>query len=120
MLIGGVMHFTTDERIWNSNLLNAMADSGFLWREIGIVNILGGLALIAGRHGPLAALALAPISANIFLFHLWRLDLYGLTIGVPVLVLNLVILFGYRDVYRPLLAHRAPDPNTDQAMKRAK
>jgi hypothetical protein len=27
---------------WNSDLLNAMADSKFLWCEIGIVNIVAG------------------------------------------------------------------------------
>jgi putative oxidoreductase len=111
MAIGGVMHFTTDERIWESPLLNAMADSGFLWREIGIVNLLAGIALIVGRYPALAALALAPISLNIFLFHLWRLDVWGLTIGVPVLVLNAIVLFSYRSTYRPLL-ERSPSSVT--------
>jgi putative oxidoreductase len=103
MAIGGVMHFTTDQRVWKSPLLDAMADSGFLWREIGIVNLVAGIALVAGWYSPLAALVLAPISLNIFIFHLWRHDLFGLTIGVPVLVLNAIVLFNYRHIYRPLL-----------------
>jgi putative oxidoreductase len=103
MAWGGVMHFTVDQRVWKSDLLNSMAESKFLWREIGVVNIVAGLALLANRSSPLAALALAPITANIFLFHLFRLDLFGLTIGVPVIALNVVLLVSYRASYATLL-----------------
>lgn len=64
MLIGGVMHFTVDRKVWDSLLLNAMADSHFLWREIGIVNIVAGTALLAGRGVPLPAAILAPITTK--------------------------------------------------------
>jgi hypothetical protein len=88
MAYGGVMHFTVDQRIWQSDLLNAMADSNFMWREIGIINAVAGLALLANRFTLLATLCLFPITINIFLFHLFRLDAFGLTIGVPVFALN--------------------------------
>jgi hypothetical protein len=100
MAWGGVMHFTVDQKIWKSDLLNAMAESGFLWREIGVVNIVAGMALLANKQVPLALLALAPIALNIFLHHAFRLDLSGLTIGVPVLALNAILLFVYRSSYR--------------------
>jgi hypothetical protein len=102
MAWGGVMHFTVDQKVWNSPLLNAMADSGFLWREIGIINFVGGIALLSHRFMPLALAMLFPITANIFLHHLTRLDLSGLTIGVPVLALNLVLLWVYRSSYASL------------------
>jgi hypothetical protein len=101
---GGVMHFTVDQAVWKSDLLNAMAASGFLWREIGIVNIVAGVALLANRATPLAVAVLLPITFNIFLFHAWRLDPFGLTIGVPVIVLNLALIYAYRSTYRPLFA----------------
>ncbi len=103
---GGVMHFTVDQKIWKSDLLDAMARSGFLWREIGFVNIVAGVALLANRGVPIALVVLAPITFNIFLFHLWRLDPFGLTIGVPVIALNLALLYAFRDVYRPLFTIR--------------
>jgi putative oxidoreductase len=103
MTWGGVMHFTVDQKVWNSELLSAMSDSGFLWREIGLVNLIAGIALMANRAAPMAVLVLAPIAGNILLFHSFRLDLYGLTIGVPVAALNAVLLFAYRTSYRPLL-----------------
>jgi putative oxidoreductase len=103
MVIGGVMHFTVDQKVWDSELLNAMAESNFLWREIGIVNIAAGAALLAGRGVPLAAAVLAPITCNIFLFHLFRLDPFGLTIGVPVAALNAALLYGVRDAFRTLI-----------------
>jgi putative oxidoreductase len=103
MAFGGVMHFTVDQTIWKSELLDAMADSGFLWREIGLINLVAGIALMSNRYAPLAALILAPIAVNIFLFHAFRLDLNGLTIGIPVAVLNVLLLIGYRDSYSSLL-----------------
>jgi putative oxidoreductase len=103
MVWGGVMHFTVDQKIWRSSLLDAMADSKFLWREIGIVNLVAGIALLTGRGVPLAAAVLAPITFNIFLFHAFRLDPFGLTIGVPVAALNAALLFGIREAYSGLL-----------------
>jgi putative oxidoreductase len=104
MAWGGVMHFTADPKVWKSALLNAMADSGFLWREIGIVNVVAGVALLLNRATPVAALVLLPITFNIFLFHLWRLDAFGLTIGVPVIALNSMLIYAMRAYYRPLFA----------------
>jgi hypothetical protein len=103
MAWGGVMHFTVDQKIWKSDLLNAMANSGFLWREIGIVNLIAGVALLVNKQVPLALLALAPITLNIFLHHATRLDPSGLTIGIPVIVLNAILLFVYRASYRGLI-----------------
>jgi hypothetical protein len=97
MAWGGVMHFTVDQRIWKSELLDSMARSGFLWREIGIVNLAAGIALLTNRYVPAAAMVLAPVTLNIFLFHAFRRDLFGLTIGVPVIVLNALLLWAHRD-----------------------
>jgi hypothetical protein len=106
MAWGGVMHFTVDQKVWNSHLLNARADSGFLWREIGIINFTAGVALLSHRFVPLALAMLIPITVNIFLHHLTRLDLSGLTIGVPVLALNLVLLWIHRSSYANLFQPR--------------
>jgi hypothetical protein len=103
MTWGGVMHFTVDQRIWHSELLDVMAASGFMWREVGIVNIVAGAALIANRFTALALAALLPITLNIFLLHASRHDLWGLTIGVPVLAMNTLLLWTKRESYRALL-----------------
>jgi uncharacterized membrane protein YphA (DoxX/SURF4 family) len=100
---GGVMHFTVDQHIWKSPLMDALAESGFLWREIGILNVVAGAALLLNRKVALAALALLPITTNIFLLHLWRHDLFGLTIGVPIIALNSALLYGLRERYRALI-----------------
>jgi hypothetical protein len=104
MAWGGGMHFTVDQRVWKSPLIDALAESGYMWREIGIVNILCGVCLVLNRWSALAAAALLPITLNIFLLHLWRLDAFGLTIGVPVFALNLVLLYGLRAKYERLTA----------------
>ncbi len=91
LLLGGIM-------AWGG------AASGYLWREIGAVNIVAGLALMANKGTPLAVAALTPICINVFLFHLWRRDAYGLTIGVPVVALDLLLVFALRAKYLPLLS----------------
>ena len=101
------MHFTVDERVWHSSLLDAMARSGFLWREIGIINIAAGTALLVNRSVPLASLILAPITTNIFLFHLFRHDLSGLSIGVPVIALNTILVASHRSTYKNMLGATA-------------
>jgi putative oxidoreductase len=104
MAWGGVMHFTVDQTVWKSELLDSLAtnQSGFLWREIGVVNIIAGVALLLGKSVPLAAAALLPITLNIFFFHAFRRDLFGLTIGVPVIALNAAILYATRESFRSL------------------
>jgi putative oxidoreductase len=84
--------------------MDALAESGYMWREVGIVNMACGVCLLLNRWSALAAAALLPITLNIFLLHLWRLDAFGLTIGVPVFGLNLALLFGIRAKYANLLA----------------
>lgn len=108
MAWGAVMHFTVDQRVWKSDLLDSMAHSGFLWREIGIINIAAGVALLMNRCIPAATLALAPITFNIFLFHAFRHDVYGLTIGIPVFALNIALLVAHRTSYVALLRSATP------------
>lgn len=70
---------------------------------VGIVEIAAGLALILNKFGALFAIILMSISVNAFLFHA-VLDPGGIGGAVVLLVLNIVVLYGYKDKYKDLLS----------------
>lgn len=69
---------------------------------VGIVEIIAGLALILNKYGALLSLILMSISVNAFLFHA-VLDPAGIGGAAVLLVLNIAVLFGYKDKYKALL-----------------
>jgi len=70
---------------------------------VAIVEIIAGLALILDKFGALLALILMSISVNAFLFHA-VLDPGGIGGSVVLLLLNIIVLFGYKDKYKDLLS----------------
>ncbi|MBT8304865.1 MAG: DoxX family membrane protein [Bacteroidia bacterium] len=70
---------------------------------VAIVEIVAGLALIFNKYGALLALILMSVSVNALLFHL-TLDPANSAGAVVLLILNIVVLFGYKDKFKDLLA----------------
>jgi len=70
---------------------------------VGIVEIVAGLALILNKYGALMALILMSISINAVLFHA-TLDPGGIAGAAVLLLLNIAVLYGYKDKYKDLLA----------------
>ena len=68
-----------------------------------IVEIVAGLALITNKFGALLALILMSVSVNAVLFHA-TLDPANSAGAVVLLVLNIAVLFGYKDHYKALLS----------------
>ncbi|PWH83420.1 DoxX family protein [Algibacter marinivivus] len=70
---------------------------------VAIVEIVAGLALIFNKFGALLALILMSISVNAVLFHatLAPGDIAG---ALVLLILNVVVLYGYKDKYKDLLS----------------
>ncbi|MGV6830855.1 MAG: DoxX family membrane protein [bacterium] len=69
---------------------------------VGIVEIIAGLALILNKYGALLTLILMSISVNAFLFHA-VLDPGGIGGAAVLLVLNVLVIIGYKDKYKALL-----------------
>ena len=69
---------------------------------VGIVEIVAGLAFIFNKYGGLLAIILMSVSVNAVLFHafLGPADIIG---AVILLVLNIVMLFGYKNQYKAML-----------------
>lgn len=91
MLSGGIMHFTVPAARWHLLLIDALKATGYIWELIGVVNMVGGAALLAGRFVPLALIVLAPVSLNILLIHLANPGAGGIPIGVIVAGLHLAL-----------------------------
>ena len=70
---------------------------------VAIVEIVAGLGLIFNKYGALLALILMSISVNAFLFHA-VLDPGGIGGAAALIVLNILVLIGYKDKYKDLLA----------------
>ncbi len=66
-----------------------------------VIELLGGLLLVANVAVPLALVVLAPITVNIVLYH-GVLDPAGLAPALVMLILHLFLGYAYFNVYRPL------------------
>ncbi len=70
---------------------------------IAIVEIVTGLALVTNKFGALMALILMSVSVNAVLFHA-VLDPANIGGAALLLLLNIAVIFGYKDKYKDLLA----------------
>ena len=84
----------------------ALAETGYMLPMLKFFEVAIGVMLLAGRFVPLALVMLVPISLNIVAFHI-ALAPAGAP-GYLVGVLNIFLLFVYRDVYAPLLQPKTP------------
>jgi len=69
---------------------------------VAVVEIIAGLALIFNKYGALLALILMSVSINAVLFHA-TLEPGSMAGAVILLVLNLAVLYGYKNKYKDLL-----------------
>lgn len=69
---------------------------------VGLVEILAGISLLINKFGALMMIILMSVSVNAVLFHL-TLAPSTIAGALLLLVLNLVMLYGYREAYRPML-----------------
>ncbi len=69
---------------------------------VGLVEVLAGISLLFNRYAALMMLILMSVSINAVMFHA-TLAPEGIVPSVVLLVLNMVMLYAYRDKYAPLL-----------------
>ena len=69
---------------------------------VGAVEVLSGLSLILNKYGALMMLVLMSVSVNAVLFHI-NLSPDTVAPAALLLILNIVMLYAYRDAYKPLL-----------------
>ncbi|PCJ94604.1 MAG: DoxX family protein [Flavobacteriaceae bacterium] len=69
---------------------------------VAVVEILAALSLLLNKYGALMMLILMSVSVNAVLYHI-TLDMDSIVMGAVLLVLNIVLLYGYKDKYKDLL-----------------
>ncbi len=70
---------------------------------VALVEIATGLALILNKFGALLSIILMSVSVNAVLFHA-VLDPGNIAPALALLVLNIAVLYGYKDKYKALLS----------------
>lgn len=95
--------------------IGGLATAGYMFPLVKGIEVLVGVALLAGRFVPLALVLLAPITVNIFLFH----AVLSPGLGLPLFIVGaqLFLAWFHRDAYRPLL-HAQAEPVTTERVAR--
>jgi putative oxidoreductase len=88
------------------NFLGGLFGAGYFFPFVKGIEVVLGAFLLIRLFVPLSAVILFPITLNIFLFHAF-LAPGTVAISVVMLVLNVYILWAYRDNFRSLLQTRS-------------
>ena len=83
------------------DFLNVLGASGYFFPVLGFVELCIGAMLVFKRGVPFGIIVLAPISLNILLYHAF-FDVPGLWIAAVVLAFNVILIYKYWKLYRPL------------------
>ena len=82
--------------------MDGMIATGYMMQLIKVTELVCGLAFVTGFFVPLAAVVIAPVVVNIFLFHLF-VDTSGLPAAIFLVLGNAFLGFYYWDRYRPMM-----------------
>lgn len=74
---------------------------------VGLCQLLGGLFVLSGRMAPLGLVILAPVLVNILAFHICIQGGQGIVPGLVFTMLEMFLIYGYREYFKPLLTTRA-------------
>lgn len=95
--------------------IGGFVGSGYM-TLVKIIELAAGLLLLSNRFVPLALALLAPIIVGIVAFHVLLVP-HGLPIALAFLGLELVLAWGYRHAFAPMLQVKtAPSPAVERAV----
>lgn len=103
--LNGFFHFMPDPppvSVLGIQYFQAISASHYI-AAVFLLQVVGGLLLLAGRFVPLALTVLAGIIFNILVYHV-TMDPKGVGPGLLVTVLWLLVFVGYRASFRGLLS----------------
>jgi len=83
-------------------LMEIYATSGFM-TIIGILEILGGLALLLNKYVPMALIFMVAIMFNAFIFHALH-DMGGIAGSVLGLILSLALVYAYKSRFLSIMS----------------
>jgi putative oxidoreductase len=80
----------------------ALAQSGYIFPIVAIVEIATGTMLLINKFKPMALIILFPVMLNAFLFHLF-LDLPGIGGAALAIIMNAFLMISEKESYQGLL-----------------
>lgn len=106
--LNGFLNFLPQSPINESAgvFIGGLVGSGYFFQFLKFCELLAGIALLSGFYVPLALTLLAPIAANIFLFHLF-LERSGLPISLVILSLLVFLAFSYKEYFKQIFTAKA-------------
>jgi hypothetical protein len=118
--LNGFFHFLTQPPMPEPALhfAGALAATGYMFPLIKGTEVVAGALLLSNRFVPLSLVLIAPVLVNILAFHAF-LAPAGLALPMVLLATELVLAWGYRDAFRPLLRAIASPRSLHEAVVRA-
>ena len=83
------------------NLMNALINTGYLIKIVGVTEVLAGLLLLLNKWVPFALILFAPIGFNIVLFHIF-LAPDGILISSVIFLIECLLIYNNLDRYKTL------------------
>ena len=74
---------------------------------IGLVQLVGGLLVLAGRTAPLGLVLLGPVLVNILAFHICLEGGHGIAPGLVFSVFEIFLIYAYRSYFRAIFTASA-------------
>ena len=84
-----------------ANFMESLIQTGYVLYVVAIFEVFIGFMLLIKKWVAFVILLLVPISLNILLFHLF-LDIPAIATAIVVVVLNGILIYKYRQKYKPL------------------
>lgn len=85
------------------SFFGALAASGYFFKLLGIIELASGLMLLTNRYAALALAMLAPVTINVFAFHVF-LAPAGLPVAIIVIALNAYLAYANREKFRGIFS----------------
>jgi hypothetical protein len=85
------------------NFFGALATSGYFFITLGLIETASGVLLLINRYVGLALAMLAPITINVFLFHIF-LAPEMIALAIVVIGLNAYLAYANRDKFSGVLS----------------
>ena len=83
--------------------MEGLTASGYLLPLVKAIELLCGIAFIAGRFVPLATILIAPIAVNILLVNIFLIS-EGLPIAIAIIVGLLFLTYVHREKFEPIFS----------------
>jgi putative oxidoreductase len=102
ILAGGAKLLIPNQLSLGDLLIDGMKNTGYLYSLLGFTELITGITILSGHFMPLALAMSAPITLNIFLYHVF-LTPAGFLIGFILVAIHVALLIAYTDAYDSLI-----------------